>query len=141
MGSTADNSLIPQPEAEDHPYVATYRAIIVAPDEVTANVWAERLREEAMTLLDEEEGDDVILTSVTDTAINLPPEETLVILKRARNALIRTRIKQCFDQARGLDEIIHYLGRRLEPGDLAAYDYGRLLEIMEDILIKGNNPI
>jgi 23S rRNA maturation mini-RNase III len=123
-------------------FIATLRCIINVESAVDAEVTAERLRQIAMEYLDEEEGDEVVVTQVMDTAIALEPTETLNVLKRARNALIKTRIKQCYDMARGLDETIHALEHRENIGGvMPTYDYGRLLEIAEAILQRGENPL
>lgn len=127
--------------ANEHPFVATIRAVIVSPDEVEATVTAERLREACEELLDTEEGDEVHVTQVTDTATNLSPDETLAVLYRARNALIRTRIKECWTLARELDITCHWLGRRFNPGDTSDYDHGRILGITEAILHRREDPI
>lgn len=125
-----------------HAYVLTYRVIANVESAIDAEVTAERLRQIMTEWLDEEEGDEVRLTQVTDTAINVTPEETINILKRARNALIRTRIKQCYDNARALDETIHALEHRENIGGvMPTYDYGRLIEVAEAILQRGENPL
>lgn len=124
------------------PFVATFRAVINTDSIVDAEVASERLREVMLEWLDEEEGDQVIVTQVTDTSINLNPAETIEVLLRARNALIKTRIKQCFDMARALDETIHALKHREEIGGIMpTYDYGNLLEVAEAILQRGENPL
>lgn len=120
-------------------YVGTLRVIVNSPDEVEASITMDRLKEACEALLDEEDGDEVQLTQVTSNSTDLEPTETLNVLKRARNALIRTRIKQCYDQARELDKLIYVLATK--DGDLANYDYGGLLDIAQDILQKGHDPI
>lgn len=124
------------------PFVGTLRLVINSPDEVEATVTADRLRELCLGYLDEEDGDQVILTQLTSNSSDLSPEESLVVLKRARNALIRTRIKECYDTARLLDQTIHALGMRQSIEESrVSYDYTALLDIAEQILNNGQDPI
>jgi len=94
-----------------------------------------------MELLDEEDEDAVYLTQVTSISTDLEPTETLLVLTRARNALIRTRIKQCYVEAQALDQIIHALSRRYIPDIDPQYDYGRFMEVAEEILTHGKDPL
>lgn len=124
------------------PHIATLRLVINTHDEVEAILAADKIREVAEDYLEPEDGDEVIVTQVTSMTTAVEPAETLVILRRARNALIRTRIKDCFDMGRELDKMIYALEHR---GDgehaLAGYDYGKLMEVMELILTQGKDPI
>jgi hypothetical protein len=124
------------------PFIATIRCVINSPDEVEANVTADRLRDLCMEWLDEEDGDDVRLTQVTASSSDLEPTETLVVLKRARNALIRTRIKECWELARELDKVCHILTKRGEMDQLlASYDYSKFMDLSADILQNHKDPI
>src|SRR5687768_16011648 len=91
------------------PYIGTMRVVINVQDDVEAHLTMDRLRIECEGLLDEEDGDEVLTTQIIPFTTNVSPEETLVILKRARNALIKTRVKHCWDSARDLDMTIHHL--------------------------------
>jgi hypothetical protein len=123
-------------------FIVTLRCVVNVESAVNADMVSERLRAICLDHLDEEEGDQVIVTQVTDSSINIHPTESLVVLKRARNVLIRTRIKECYDNARSLDETIHALEHRESLGDIMpTYDYGRLLELAEAILQRGENPL
>lgn len=102
---------------------------------------ADRLREACMELLDEEDEDEVIVTQVTSVATDLEPTETLLILIRARNALIRTRIKDCYVEAQALDKIIHGLSRHYSQDIEPQYDYGKFMEVAEAILTRGEDPV
>jgi hypothetical protein len=122
------------------PYVGTIRVVAHCKDDVEATLTMDRLVNECEQWLDEDDGDTVRATQVTGFTTDISPEETLVVLKRARNALIRTRIKECFDLGRSLDEQIYYLERRLDPSFSPTYDYGRVINIAERILNRGEDP-
>lgn len=94
-----------------------------------------------MELLDEEDGDAVYVTQVTSVATDLEPTETLLVLMRARNALIRTKIKDCYAEAQVLDRIIHGLSRRYSQDIEPQYDYGRFIEVADAILTRGEDPL
>jgi hypothetical protein len=124
------------------PHVATFRVILNTQDEVEAILAADKLKSVCEDYLDAEEGDQVVVTQVTSTSTDVEPSETLMILRRARNALIRTRIKECYDQAREMDRIAYSLEHRGEPEyALAGYDYSHLLEVAEAILKHGKDPL
>lgn len=124
------------------PHVATLRLVIHTADEVEAILAADKIKMLAEDYLEPEDGDEIVVTQVTSMTTAVEPAETLVILRRARNALIRTRIKQCFDMAREFDKMIYQLDHRAD-GDhaLAGYDYSELLDVMDQILMHGKDPI
>lgn len=124
------------------PHVATLRLVINTADEVEAILAADKIKMLAEDYLEPEDGDEIVVTQVTSMSTAVEPAETLVILRRARNALIRTRIKQCFDMAREFDKMIYQLDHRAD-GDhaLAGYDYSELLDVMDQILMHGKDPI
>lgn len=124
------------------PYVATLRCIINTPDEVEAILAADKLKQACEELLDEEDGDQVIITQVTGSTKDLAPVETMELFRKARNALIRTRIKECYYQAQGFDKIIHALSHRgTEEGFMPPYDYTNFMDIVEDILTRNGDPL
>lgn len=130
------------PDSSLVPHIATLRLILYVKDEVEAVLTADRLKETCEDLLDAEEGDEVVVTQVTSMSTAVEPSETLVILRRARNALIRTRIRQCFDMAREFDKMIYILDHRADGEHaLAGYDYSHLLEVADEILTNGRDPI
>jgi hypothetical protein len=95
-----------------------------------------------MDWLDEEDGDKVVLTQVTSFAIEVEPEETVIILKRARNALIRSRYKDCYLLAQELDKVCHVLTKRGDSAQLlASYRYDNFLDIAAAILEQGKDPL
>lgn len=122
-------------------FVATLRCIINSPDEVEAQLTADRLQMECMELLDEDDGDEVRLTQVTSMSSELEPEELILTLQRSRNALIRTRIKECYDQASQLDQTIHRLKTFYDNEISEQYNYGAFFDLAEAILTRGEDPI
>ncbi|MGH9061324.1 MAG: hypothetical protein ACRDZY_17690 [Acidimicrobiales bacterium] len=103
---------------------------------------ADRLKQVCEELLDEEDGDEVIITQVTSSTKDLEPTETLELFRRARNALIRTRIKECYQQAQEFDKMIHILSfRGMEDGFMPTYDYSKFLDIAEAVIVKDEDPL
>jgi hypothetical protein len=122
------------------PFVSTMRVITYCQDEVEAQITMDRLNEMVMEQLDEEDGDRVVVTQTTQFTTDVSPEEVLNVLKRARNVLIRTRIKQCFDLARDMDMTIHQLSQQYDAEYKPVYDYGNFITVAERILNKGEDP-
>ncbi len=121
-------------------FVATFRAHIVADDEVEATLITDGLREVMMDSLDADDGDFVVITQMIPFSVNRlsTPQEICDVLRRDRNLLIATRYKEMWDIARSLDQTIHML---TTGGDqLVGYNYGRFLEIAEAVL-RGDSPV
>lgn len=114
-------------------YVATFRVTLVEDSEVGANLVVESLRDKMMETLDEEEGDSVVVTQIIPFSLQhiRTPQEICDVLRRDRNILIATKIKELWDIARSLDQTIHIL----ETGSdqLIDYNYTRFLELAEQI--------
>lgn len=122
-------------------YVATLRAVFDAEDEVEAIFIADQIRLNGFQDLDEDDGDILDVTQVTSNSLELSPEETLTQLKRARNLLIKTRIRQCYELAKELDQQLYALEHRADSDfSMAGYDYGKFMEIAEAILQRGEVP-
>ena len=120
-------------------YIATLRAVFSAADDVEAIMIADQIKVNGEK--DLEDSDSLDVTQVTQNAATLSPEGTLNLLRRARNALIRTRIRTMLDCAREIDKCTYILANRTEgePGiELAGYDYGKFLEISREVLAGGN---
>ena len=124
-------------------WIATLRAVFRASDEVEAILIADKIKENGEKDLEPEDGDTLDVTQVTQNTLALAPIEIVALLRRARNVLIRTRVKQCFDTARELDMCIYMLDSRSERDlgiELAGYDYAKFMEIAQEVL-AGGNPI
>lgn len=126
---------------EDRIFVATLRATFRAPSEVDALVIADQIRLNGEADLDEEDGDELEVTQVTSNGLELSPDELLLHLRKARNLLIKTRKRACYDLARELDKVIFSLNFHDEPGFTeSGYDYGHFMELAEAILVRGEEP-
>lgn len=128
---------------ENHVYVATLRAVYRAEDDVEAIMIADQIKVNGEADLEPEDGDTLDVTQVTQNTAVLSAEETVILLRRARNALIRTRAAALVDCARELDKSIHLLSSRLEhDADIAlsGYDYGTFVDVMKEVL-GGSNPV
>lgn len=121
-------------------FIGTVRVVLNVEDEVEATLTMDRLRTECEELLDEEDGDEVIITQITPFTTDVSPEELLTILRRARNALIRTRVKECFDIASWLDQTIYQMAQTQDPSMPAQYDYGRMMDFLTRILKNKEDP-
>lgn len=122
----------------DHPnynqYIATYRVVFRSGDDLEAQVIAEHLRAHIEEELDLDDDDSVDMTQVVSFGEALTAEESAIVLKRARNVLIKLRTADAWDYARKLDELAFILtNRREETGSLNGYDYSRFMEIAADI--------
>lgn len=130
--------------ATEHPlFIATFRAVFRATDDVEAILIADKIKENGERDLEPEDGDTFDVTQVTQNAAMLSPEQTVMLLRRARNALIRTRIQHMVECARQIDQCIHMLDEKTahETGaELARYDYGQFVDICEEVL-GGGNPV
>ncbi len=123
-------------------YVATIRLTYKAEDDVEAQLIAELARERAESELDtQEDEDEAILTQVTSFAVAVEPRELLTRLALARNDLIRTRYRECFELARQLDQLSDALQKRLMPDEVTDYDFGHFIEIAGKVLNEGANPL
>lgn len=121
-------------------FIGTMRVVLNVQDELEATLTMDRLQTECGGLLDEEDGDEVIITQTTPFTTDVSPEEVLTIFRRARNALIRTRMKECFDIARSLDMVIYNLATQQDPTMSATYDYSRMMDFLERILLNKEDP-
>jgi len=124
-------------------YIATLRAVFRAEDDVEAIMIADQIKVNGQADLEEDDGDTLDVTQVTQNLAALSPDETLHLLRRARNACIRTRTTQGWDMGKYLDEFIFMLEKRSEDHkgfELAGYDYGRFHDIAQEVL-RGGNPI
>jgi len=122
-------------------YVATLRALFQAQDDATAVFIADKIRENGAVDLEEDEGDSLDVSQVTSSGLDLTPDETIVVLKKARNLLIKTRIKQCYNLAKDLDKVIHSLLVKENPEIVyGTYSHGDFMDLCEKILMLGEDP-
>lgn len=130
--------------AHEHPlFIATFRAMFRASDDVEAIMIADQIKVNGQADLDEEDGDTLDVTQVTQNLAALAPEEVLQLLRRARNSCIRTKTREGFDLGRELDKFCFALKNRSEKNEgyqLAGYDYGEFMDVAKEVL-AGGNPI
>lgn len=94
-------------------------------------------------LLDEElkEGVDIVETIPLGT--DPTPTASVTTLRRARNILIRSGIKECWEYAKALDELIFQFERRtLGNNDFrhTGYDWSNFMKVTKEVL-DGGNPL
>lgn len=122
-------------------FVATFRATYDADDDVSAEIVADQIRLNAEQDLDDEEGDTFECTQVTSNALELTPDELMNLLRKTRNALIKTRVKECWEQAREIDKLIYAMRFRDEPHfALSGYSYGDFMDLTIAIIQRGEEP-
>ena len=122
------------------PYAASLRAIFQADNEVIAHVIAEQIRQNGERDLQLEDGDSIDVSTVIPYGLGVSRQELSTILRAARNILIETKIKQCFDLARELDRVTWILEHRAEDHfDAAGWEPGDFMDVVEKIL-KGEIP-
>ena len=124
------------------PFVATIRAVVFSKDEVEALLAIDQIETAAREMIDEEDGDRLVVTQVTSMTTDIEPSEIIITLIKARNALIRTRIKDCFDEAKQLDQIIWGLRCRTFNDSMSRrYDYSGFIAAAEAVLVRGEDPV
>ena len=122
-------------------YIATLRAVYEAADDAEAAFAADQIRENGRSDFDEESENTLDVTQVTSNQLDVTPEETIVHLKKARNLLVKTRIRQCYDLARELDIQIYALEHRLNPAfSMGGYNYADFVDLCEAILVRNETP-
>lgn len=122
-------------------YIATLRVFVYDHSEVEAAITVDECIDLVEDYLEPEDGDRVELTQLTPFRTDVEPSELLVIILRARNALVRTRIKECWDLARSIDQLAHSLKYRDTSGMLPSYDYGTFIEVAKRILTHNEDPL
>lgn len=122
-------------------FIATYRATFAADSDVEAAVIAEQVRQNAELDLDtEEDGDEVIQTQLTESAIAVAPQEVIIRLTQVRNDLIRMKVKDCWVLAESINQLIHALKRSLSVEDaIVSYNHSSFMRIAE-LVLRGANP-
>lgn len=121
-------------------YVAILQAVYSADDPVTAQVIAEAIRLNGSVDLELDEGDSVDVLEVMPLDISLSRAELIQHMRVTRNALIRTKVLQCFELAKELDKAAWILQHNAEDmWHMGSYDYGKFVEISQQVL-KGETP-
>jgi hypothetical protein len=120
-------------------YVASFRAIYTAEDDVEAELIADKIEENARAdLVIDDEADyepSFACTQLVNNVLDISPQEVVTILRKARNLLIRSRRRSALDVARMIDIEAFAVEQRREPGmETVGYDYGRFLDVCETIL-------
>ena len=114
-------------------YVATFRVVFEAEGEIQSRVIGEHLTEALANVLDEDEdGDTVDMTQLIAFGPPLTATEAANSLRKARNVLLRTKMKDAYDVASVLDQMAHVLEHRDEEmaGNVpVSYDFGHFVDI------------
>lgn len=119
-------------------FVATFRVAFEDGSEAEANVAMEVLAEHMEQLSDE--GDEVVLTELTEFNSAQTPAELITKIKSVRNSLLALKRKDTFEVAREIDMIAYSLDKGIEPSMIPQhYDYGGFLELAEKVW-SGKNP-
>lgn len=122
-------------------FIATYRATFAADSDVEAAVIAEQIRQNAELDLDTaEDGDEVIQTQLTESAIAVAPQEVIIRLIQVRNDLIKMKVKDCWELAEAINRLVHALKQSLTVDDaVVSYDHSSFMRTVE-LVLRGVNP-
>lgn len=116
-------------------YVATIRAQFDASDDAEAMLIADDIMTKGGVDLETEEGDEIAVTQVINTAPADTPEELIDVLARARDTLILLRRRDTVELGREIDKQIYALENHDEDR-VMTYDFGRFMEHMRRLLMK-----
>jgi hypothetical protein len=118
-------------------YLATLRVVFTAEDEVEAQLIGNEMAETLDTKVLEDD-DTVDVTQIIPSIVrstHIEPTELVNQLNTCRDMLIKTRIVQCFEEAKELDKLAWVLEHRGEETfDLTGYDYTAFFEHADVIL-------
>lgn len=78
-------------------------------------------------------GDEVVITHTGVETGGTTPTELIATLIPARNALILTKSKPCWDAGKEIDKIIFALERH-DHSFISSYDHGRFFDIAKEVL-------
>lgn len=122
-------------------YTAVLKAVFEAPSDVDAILIAENVRELGLAVLSQEDDDSIDVVDVSPTLLLKYDRIELVrVMRKTRNMLIATRIRQCFDLAREIDKTAWILDHRAEEHfDVTGYNYGDFMTLARRIT-GGINP-
>lgn len=125
-------------DTEKQKFMATLRVTFGAETPVDAHLVGFEITEAVGNML--EDGDTVDVTQIIPLTLaheNISPEEMVSQLHRTIDLLIKTKIIQCFEQAKELHKTAWILEhRREEHFDLSGYDYGAFYDRMEELIGK-----
>jgi hypothetical protein len=116
-------------------YLATVRVVFDAEDDIEASLVMHDLTERASDVLDED--DSIDTTQVIQYGILeiVEPAELVNHMRHVRDMLIKTRIIQCFELAKSLDQIAWVLEHRTESTfDMTGYDYAAIFDRAAELL-------
>lgn len=115
-----------------------YRAVIrieyLAETEVDAELVAMSAQNAIeASVIEVDNGDEVAITHIGPETSGTTPEELIAVLIPARNSLILTKSKPCWDAAKEIDKIIDALERH-DHSFVSSYDHGRFFDIATKLL-------
>lgn len=112
--------------------------MFAADSDTVALMIAEQIRQNGERELEVDSGDSIDVHEVVPYGIGMTPAEVVNVVRAARNALILTKIKQCYELAKELDRIAWILEHREErPFDVSSYDPARFMLAAETLLAGG----
>lgn len=122
-----------------HRYVATFRVVFNADTDVEAGVIGGHLQEVIADEFTDDDGEaeTVDMTQLISFGESLTAQEAANTLRKARNVLLRTKMKDCYDVASSLDQMAHALEHRdqIEMGGEApvTYDFSHFVDVAHEI--------
>lgn len=127
-------------------YVATFRVVFNAESDLDARIVGEHLHEVLADEFADEDGEaeTVDMTQLISFGEELTAQEAANTLRKARNVLLRTKLKDAYDTASAVDQIAHQLEHRdqIEMGGQVppTYDFSHFVDVAHDIW-AGKYPV
>lgn len=120
-------------------YVGTYRVILSQDDDVSAALVADFLLNQLREFTNTEEGESAELTQLIKFGEGQPTaQEMCDTLAKARNFLIKTKMKDCWAVAQVLDQFIYAFRTRMEEQQVMnppGYDYDHFVRIAQEVMM------
>ena len=139
MRRASDKVFVPEAEKERRKYLVTMRLTFDADTDLDSRLIANECSEAVDDCFDDDEEQEhsVDVTQIIPWGLDslVSPEELVSQLRRCCALLIKTRIRECYEQARELHKMAWVLENRHEQTfDLINYDYGEFPAFAKKIL-------
>lgn len=122
-------------------YVATYRMVFDAHDDSDAVIISDAMLRAIGDRLDSDDGDTVELVECISFGLTETMAGAADTLRKARNLLLRTRVRDFYYLAEELDKAAYALEKGIDPSlGYPGYDWGRLTDIAA-LVLKGKMPV
>ena len=120
---------------------AVLRLIYEAESDLDAELMA-MLAQQAVegNVLELDHGDEASITYVGPETVGTTPAELVALLTHARNELILTKARTCWEVGKEIDRVIWHLERR-DYEFVGSYDHGHFYEVAEKVLASQGESV